>query len=143
MKYTYEHPRPALTVDALVFREIDSVPHVLLIQRKHDPFAGKWAIPGGFMDIDETLESAVARELQEETGLQATSAEQLHTFSAVDRDPRGRTIAVAFIVTVDPDEEPIAADDAQDSGWFAVDDLPRLAFDHDEIIKMALTRSRQ
>ena len=137
MKYTYDFPRPSLTVDALVFREIDSVLHVLLIQRKHDPFAGYWAIPGGFMDLDETLETAVARELLEETGLDANSVTQLHTFSAVDRDPRGRTIAVAFIVTVDPGEEPVAADDAADLSWFPVDDLPLLAFDHDQIIQMA------
>ena len=131
------NPRPAITVDAIVFREMDSLAHVLLIRRKHDPFAGQWAIPGGFMEMDETLGTAAARELLEETGLRATSLKQVHAFSAVDRDPRERTISVAFLVTVDPGEAPVAADDAKQVGWFPLDELPPLAFDHAQIIQMA------
>jgi 8-oxo-dGTP diphosphatase len=137
MEYTYDHPRPAVTVDAVVFREIESVEHVLLIQRKREPFAGLWAIPGGFMDMDETLEAAAARELLEETGLHARSLKQVHSFSAVDRDPRGRTISVAFLVTVEPGEQPRAADDARQASWFPLETLPPLAFDHADIIQMA------
>ena len=139
MPYSYEYPRPAVTVDAVVFRDAGNGSHqeVLLIQRKHDPFAYRWALPGGFMDIDETLESAIARELSEETGLQAKSVTQFHAFSAPDRDPRGRTISVAFLVSVEPDQQPSADDDAQSVKWFPVDRLPELAFDHAEIIRMA------
>ena len=131
------NPRPAITVDAVVFREMDSVAQVLLVERKHEPFAGQWAIPGGLMEMDETLETAAARELLEETGLRATSLKQIHAFSAVDRDPRGRTISVAFLVAVDPGEAPVAADDAKQVGWFPLDELPPLAFDHTQIIQMA------
>src|SRR5438132_13310292 len=92
-KYCYDYPRPAVTVD-VVLVTLEKEPHVLLIRRKHDPYAGKWAIPGGFIDIDEPLESAARRELREETGLEVGPLEQLHTFGTPDRDPRGRTISV-------------------------------------------------
>lgn len=135
MPYTYEYPRPSLSVDLVVFRRINSDWEILLIQRKHDPFAGCWALPGGFLDRDETLETAAARELKEETCLDAKSLRQLKTYSTVDRDPRGRVISVAFLAELETGQEPRAADDAQDVAWFPLDRLPTLAFDHAEIVR--------
>ena len=139
-KHCYPYPRPSLTVDlVLVTRE--GRPRVLLIRRKHDPFAGMWAIPGGFVDMDESLETAASRELREETGLKVAELEQLHTFGDPGRDPRGRTIAVAYLARVDPAKvKPQAADDAADVGWHALDRLPPLAFDHDQILACARQR---
>src|SRR3954451_4124928 len=94
-KYCYEYPRPAVTVDAVIVTR-EERPRVLLIRRKHDPFAGQWAIPGGFVNMDESLDDAVRRELQEETGVKASRLEQLHTFGDPSRDPRGRTISVVY-----------------------------------------------
>lgn len=132
--FEYEYARPAASVDLIVPREIGGRLHLLLIQRKHDPFALRWALPGGFMEIDETLEQAAERELQEETGLIAISVEQLRTFSRVDRDPRGRVITTAFLIETDPDQQPAAADDAKDVRWVKVTSATGLAFDHDEIV---------
>jgi len=130
-----------LTVDAVVFRKNANNPEVLLIRRKHYPFEGKWALPGGFVDMDETLEEAVVRELEEETGLKNVDLKQLHAFSAIDRDPRGRTISVIFFGFVDIDNSTlIAGDDARDARWFYANELPYLAFDHNKIVEMALRR---
>ena len=96
MSYTYDYPRPALTVDAVVFRKTTKQLEVLLIQRKHYPFEGMWALPGGFVEMEETVEQAVVRELEEETSLKIEGLKQLHTFSELGRDPRGRTISVTF-----------------------------------------------
>src|SRR3954469_21619213 len=136
-KYTYDYPRPAVTVDAvLVTRE--RPPRVLLIRRKHDPFAGKWALPGGFIDMDETLEESARRELREETGVTAADLTQIGTFGDPGRDPRGRTISVAYLARVKAkDVRPVAADDAAEVGWFALDALPELAFDHAQILARA------
>jgi 8-oxo-dGTP diphosphatase len=143
--YCYEYPRPAVTVDlVLVTRE--RKPRVLLIRRKHDPFAGSWALPGGFVDENETLEAAARRELREETGLEVEELEQLKTFGDPGRDPRGWTIAVAHLARVDAAElRPEAADDAAEVGWHRLDRLPPLAFDHDQILACARQRlaSRQ
>ncbi len=135
MPFTYEYPKPSVSVDLVAFREVDSGLEILLIQRKNDPFAGKWALPGGFLDMDETLEVAAARELKEETCLIAKSLEQLKVYSRVGRDPRGRVISVAFLVELEPGQEPKAADDAQEAEWFKLDQLPSLAFDHAEIVR--------
>jgi 8-oxo-dGTP diphosphatase len=139
-KYSYEYPRPAVTVDVvLVTRE--ARPRVLLIQRKHDPFAGKWALPGGFVDENERLVDAALRELHEETGLRVEDLEQLYAAGDPGRDPRGWTVSVAFLARVDADEvKPVAGDDAAAADWFPLDALPELAFDHAIIVQRAKTR---
>jgi 8-oxo-dGTP diphosphatase len=137
MSFTYAYPRPALTVDALIFSKGKS--KVLLIQRRNPPFKDQWALPGGFVGMKETLEEAVERELFEETGLNDLRLEQFHAFSAPDRDPRHRTISVVFAGYANPEvSRPRAGDDAGDVQWFDVDKLPQLAFDHGKIIKMAI-----
>ena len=141
MAHTYAHPRPALTVDCVVFGLDEGELKVLLVQRALAPFAGRWALPGGFVHVDEDLESAARRELEEETGISKVFLEQLYTFGAVDRDPRERIVSVAYFALVKLSDHRIrAATDAADAAWFAVTDLPRLAFDHDEIVSVALTR---
>jgi len=140
---TYEYARPALTVDCVVFGVDDHDLRVLLIQRGLPPFEGKWALPGGFVRIDEPLEEAARRELEEETGLAKVFLEQLYTFGAVDRDPRERVVSVAFYALVNlRDHHVHAATDARDAAWFGVNDVPRLAFDHADILQAALTRLR-
>lgn len=139
-KFTYEWPRPAVTAD-IVLVTIEKRPRVLLIKRKNDPFAGKWALPGGFVDEHETLRNAALRELREETGVEGIDLEQLHAFGNPGRDPRGWTITVAFLARAKPVLlEPQAADDAAEVKWFPLDRLPSLAFDHAEIIERARTR---
>ena len=141
MKYSYEYPRPAVTVDAAIFRKKDDNWQVLFIQRGNEPFIGMWALPGGFVEMNETLEEAVARELKEETGLEGVSMEQLHAFSTVNRDPRHRTISIVFWGLVAVDQGKIlAGDDAEDAKWFGIDHLPELAFDHLEVMKMAVEK---
>jgi 8-oxo-dGTP diphosphatase len=108
---------------------------LLLIQRKRDPFAGKWALPGGFVDMDETVEDAVGRELFEETSLSGIALKQFYTYSAIHRDPRHRTVSVVFVGKAEKNTEPKAGDDAKNARWFSLDDLPALAFDHAEILK--------
>jgi 8-oxo-dGTP diphosphatase len=139
MPYTYKYPRPALTIDCVIFSLEDNLLNVLLIQRDQEPFQGMWAFPGGFVDMDETLEEAAARELKEETGLQNVNLQQLHAFSALDRDPRHRTISVVFYGFVKKNEvHPKAGDDARNVQWFDVEEVPLLAFDHGEILRYAL-----
>jgi len=138
---TYAHPRAALTVDCVVFGLDDGGLKVLLIERALDPFIGSWALPGGFVRVDETLEAAARRELAEETGLSQVFLEQLYTFGALDRDPRERVVTVAYYALVRlADHRVQAATDARNAAWFAVDDLPRLAFDHAAISEQALRR---
>ena len=137
MSYTYEYPRPALTVDAVVFRQNNEQWEVLLIQRKHYPFEGHWALPGGFVDLNETVEHAVVRELEEETHLKLNQLQQMHTFSQPGRDPRGHTVSVTFFGTVDFSRSEVSGgDDAADARWFQMDQLPHLAFDHIEAVQM-------
>jgi 8-oxo-dGTP diphosphatase len=141
MTVTYEYPRPALTVDAVVFGLDDEDLKVLLIRRDLEPFQGRWALPGGFVRVGESLEDAVRRELQEETGLSQLFLEQLYTFGAVDRDPRERVVTVAYYALVRLSEHSIrAATDARDAAWFAVSEARGLAFDHDRILRVALER---
>ncbi|SEM22486.1 8-oxo-dGTP diphosphatase [Stigmatella aurantiaca] len=141
MSYTYEYPRPAVTVDCVVFGLDEEDLKVLLIQRGAEPFAGKWALPGGFVQMDESLEEAARRELEEEAGIRPSHLEQLYTFGAPGRDPRGRVITVAYFVLVKlSDYRPRASSDAREAAWFSVWDTPKLAFDHAEVLTTALQR---
>ena len=141
MAYTYQYARPAVTVDCVVFGLDDQDLKVLLIQRDNEPFAGRWALPGGFVKMDETLEESALRELREETGLAKVFLEQLYTFGNPGRDPRERVVTVAYYALVKLlDHKVQAATDAREAAWFAVDDLPKLCFDHDIILDTALKR---
>ena len=143
MPFTYEYPRPAVTVDCVVFGLDEDELKILLIQRAGEPFAGCWALPGGFVDMDETIESAARRELEEETSLRCNYLEQLYTFGQVDRDPRDRVISVAYFALVQLASHQVqAASDARNVGWFSLNDTPRLAFDHEKILEMATERLR-
>ncbi|HAT11738.1 MAG TPA: NUDIX hydrolase [Planctomycetes bacterium] len=141
MPFTYPYARPALTVDCVVFGLDVSDLKVLLIQRDLAPFAGRWALPGGFVRVDETLDEAARRELREEAGLTKVFLEQLCTIGEVQRDPRERVVTVAHYALVRlGDHQVQAATDARNAAWFAVDDLPDLAFDHVAIVTTALQR---
>ena len=143
MAHSYEYPRPALTVDCVVFGLDEDELEVLLIRRGLEPFANRWALPGGFVHLDETLEVAARRELEEETGLGKVFLEQLYTFGAIERDPRERVVTVAYYALVKLSDHKVrAATDASDAAWFAITDLPDLAFDHQEIFDVALERLR-
>jgi 8-oxo-dGTP diphosphatase len=139
-KYEYDYPRPSVTVDVVIVT-LEPNPRVLLIRRKKDPFAGAWAIPGGFVDADEPLAAAAERELQEETGVTDVALEQLAAFGDPGRDPRGWTVSVVFLARVPADTEATAADDAAEVGWHRLDKLPKkLAFDHARILDRARAR---
>ena len=141
MPFTYDHPRPALTVDCVVFGLDEVALQVLLIQRAAEPFAGRWALPGGFVHLDETIDQAARRELREETGLEKVFLEQLCTIGDLGRDPRERVVTVAHYALVRMSDHRVqAATDASNAAWFATDDLPRLAFDHAAIVEQALRR---
>lgn len=139
--YQYEYPHPAVTTDIVIFTVRDKQLKLLLIMRKGEPFRGKWALPGGFVQMDEDLETGARRELAEETGVSGVYLEQLYTFGAVDRDPRERVITVAYYALIASDQMVLqAATDAEAVGWFAMDDLPALAFDHQQIVDKAHER---
>ncbi len=140
MSYTYTYPRPMVTVDALVFAGAGDEKQVLLIYRKNPPFQEKWALPGGFVDMGEDLVDAVARELREETGLNLSGFKQLKAFGKPGRDPRGRNISIVFFKHIGEPLIPTAGDDADKARWFKVNDLPDLAFDHDDIIQQGLKK---
>ena len=136
-QYCYKYPRPSVTADCIVITK-EAEPKVLLIQRGDQPFKGGWAFPGGFMNMDETTEQCAIRELEEETGLRLSKIQQIGAYSKVDRDPRGRTVTVAYLAIVD---EPIAVtgqDDAAKAEWWPLSDLPHLAFDHYDIMQDAI-----
>ncbi|MGE5406874.1 MAG: NUDIX domain-containing protein [Methanosarcina sp.] len=142
--FCYEYPRPAVTTDCAVFSFDNEDINILLIQRKLDPYKGRWALPGGFMQMDETAEECARRELFEETGFRDIELEQLYTFTDVDRDPRGRTISIAYVAIVDASDRIITAgDDAENAQWFSLKSIPELAFDHDLILKLALEKTRE
>lgn len=132
--YSYKYPRAALTVDAIVFVKSDTTTFVLLIERGREPFKNKWALPGGFIEMDETLEQACIRELEEETGLQVEKMEQFRAYDAINRDPRHRTISVVYSVRLEEQKPVTGSDDATQAKWFSIDQLPELAFDHAEIL---------
>lgn len=143
MPFTYEYARPALAVDCVVFG-VDEDLKVLLIQRAIEPFRGRWALPGGFVQMTETLDEAARRELLEETGLTSkVYLEQLYTFGAVERDPRERVVSVAYVALVKLlDHRVQAATDAREAAWFSLSDLPPLAFDHETIVARGVERLR-
>lgn len=137
-KYTYDWPRPMVTVDAAVFDISAKTPKLLLIKRGSEPFKGQWAIPGGFIEMNEDLADAAARELAEETGLTDVKLRQLQTFGKPGRDPRGRNITVVFWGTT-KDPKTKAGDDADEARWFEIDNLPEnLAFDHNQVAAIAI-----
>jgi 8-oxo-dGTP diphosphatase len=139
MAYTYKYPRPAVTADCIVMTR-EAEPKVLLIQRGDEPFKGGWAFPGGFMNMDETTEQCAVRELEEETGLQVSKIRQIGAYSKVDRDPRGRTITVAYLAIVDEPVSVTGQDDAAKAEWWPINSLPPLAFDHEEIMRDAIKK---
>ena len=138
--YCYDHPRPALTVDILLFHRSGNRVAVLLIKRAREPFKGLWAFPGGFVDKDESLEDAAARELLEETGVSGIHLEQIGAFGDPGRDPRGHTVSVAFAAMLDQRIQAVAADDAADAAWHSALRPPKLAFDHNKILSAGLKR---
>ena len=137
MEYSYKYPRPAVTADCVVITK-EAEPKVLLIQRGADPYKGCWAIPGGFMNMDETTEQCAIRELEEETGLKVSTVRQIGAYSKVDRDPRGRTITVAYLAIIDKPAQVTGQDDAVKAEWFPLSALPELAFDHADIMADAI-----
>ena len=137
MTYTYKYPRPAVTADCIVITE-ETDAKVLLIQRGDEPYKGCWAFPGGFMNMDETTEQCALRELEEETGLKVAELHQIGTYSKVDRDPRGRTITVAYLAIIEKPISVAGQDDAAKAEWWPLSSLPQLAFDHDEIMADAI-----
>lgn len=146
MAYTYDYPRPSVTVDIILFTFHDNTLKVLLVQRDHEPFAGKWALPGGFVNLDEDLHHAALRELAEETNVTDVYLEQLYTFGSPDRDPRTRVITVAYFALLSTDQvgrqQLRAGSDAGDARWWNIYALPDLAFDHETILHYALQRLR-
>ncbi len=143
-KFTYDYPRPALTVDVVTFTLRDNHLQVLLIQRGEAPFKGMWALPGGFVRMQESLEEAAARKLEEETGVIEAYLEQLYSYGDPLRDPRGRVVSVAYFALI-PADKPIRWEGSREvsqANWFCVEDLPALAFDHTEIVAYALRRLR-
>ncbi len=127
----------AVTTDSVILHHNGEELKILLVQRKAEPFKGKWALPGGFLEEEETLEAGAIRELEEETGLQMDRLYQLRTFGTPGRDPRGRTITIVFWGEIPSEEEVKGNDDAAEAAWFPITDLPELAFDHEKIISFA------
>ena len=141
--YCYEYPRPSVTADGVIFGFDAGELKLLLIERGIEPFKGKWAFPGGFLNMEENSDECARRELFEETGIENVFIEQLYTFSDVNRDPRGRVITVAYYALVKLSDFKIqAGDDAQSAKWFPISQIPSLAFDHNLILRMALNRLR-
>ena len=143
-RFCYRYPHPAVTTDNVIFGFDGEALNVLLIQRGMEPHKGRWAFPGGFLNMDETAEEGAARELKEETDVEDVYLEQLQAFSTVDRDPRERVITIAYYALVrQKDYHVIGADDAADARWFKLKELPPLAFDHEYILKMAIKRLKE
>ena len=136
--YTYKYPHPAVTADCIVFTCQNEKTQVLLIKRGSEPCKDMWALPGGFMNIDESAEEAAIRELKEETGIDVKEVTQVGAYSKVDRDPRERVITIAFYTVIDNPVKAVGQDDAKQAEWFTLDNLPTLAFDHSEILSAAI-----
>jgi len=144
-KYIYDWPRPMVSVDAVVFGFFKNKAKLLLVNRGNEPFKGKWALPGGFVEIGEELEEAVARELAEETGLVNVALEQMRTYGNVGRDPRGRMITITFMgIATEGLNKIKAGDDAAEAQWFDIEKLPKdMAFDHNEVAKFAMGKLKR
>ena len=142
MAYTYKYPRPAVTADCIVITK-EAEPKVLLIERGEEPFKGCWAFPGGFMNMDETTEQCAIRELEEETNLKVSEVHEIGAYSKVDRDPRGRTVTVAYLAIVAAPMAVNGQDDAAKAEWWPLSALPELAFDHDEIMRDAIKKYKE
>ena len=140
--YTYEYPHPSVTTDCVIFGFDGTKLRVLLVERGIEPFKGRWAFPGGFLKMDESAENGALRELQEETGLSGAYIKQFHTFSDPNRDPRERVLTVAYYALVRM-QDVKGGDDAAKAEWFALDEVPLLAFDHDMILRLALNELRK
>lgn len=144
MIYTYAYPRPAVTVDIIVLQEKNNQKEILLIERLHEPFKNQWALPGGFIDLDEEIETAAYRELEEETSINRILLNQFRTYGKIGRDPRGRTISIIFYGELkDHDQIIKAGDDAKNLAWFSIEKLPVLAFDHGDIVQDFLTEHKK
>ena len=145
MTYTYDHPRPSVTVDSIVLKYSDNNIQLLLIRREKDPYKNKWALPGGFLELEENLEEGSKRELKEETGLIVENVEQVGAFGDPNRDPRGRVISISFLSVLKKGQEGEikSSSDAADAQWFDLNKLPELAFDHHNIISTAITYLRK
>ena len=139
-QHCYEHPRPSVTVDIVLFHRTTKRAEVLLIKRARPPFKGLWALPGGFVDEDESLEAAAARELKEETGVRGVRLQQVGAFGDPGRDPRGHTVSIAFAALLESRADAKADDDAEDAHWHPVARPPQLAFDHKKILRIARER---
>lgn len=142
LKYHYKYPHPSVTTDCIIFGFDGTKLNVLLIERGIEPYKGCWAFPGGFIKMDESAEQGALRELREETGLQGAYIKQFHTFSDPNRDPRERVITIAYYALVRM-QEVVGGDDAARAAWFPLDDVPKLAFDHDRILRVAVKELRQ
>jgi len=145
-KYIYEWPRPMVSVDAVVFSRTAAGTEVLLINRGNEPYKGRWALPGGFLELDEELEDGAARELAEETGVAGVKLQQIRAFGKCGRDPRGRMISIVFMGVASDGRRPAtkAGDDAAKAKWFDIENLPdNMAFDHDEMVKFAVKRLKE
>ena len=138
-KYHYKYPRPSVTTDCVIFGYEGNTLKVLLIERGNEPFKGYWAFPGGFLNMEESAEEGAKRELYEETGLKDAVIKQFHTYTDPDRDPRGRVISIAYYALVEISEVK-GGDDAAQARWFAIDEVPALAFDHDQMLQDALAK---
>lgn len=139
LKYHYKYPRPSVTTDCVIFGYEGNTLKVLLIERGNEPFKGYWAFPGGFLNMEESAEEGAKRELYEETGLKDAVIKQFHTYTDPDRDPRGRVISIAYYALVEISEVK-GGDDAAQARWFAIDEVPALAFDHDQMLQDALAK---
>lgn len=137
-KHCYEYPRPAVTADIVLFHAAKTGLEVLLIRRAKEPFKDQWALPGGFVDENESLEDAAARELLEETGLRRARFKQVGAFGDPGRDPRGHTVSIAFAAILKSRPQAEGSDDAKEAAWHPVKRLPKLAFDHKKIVRAAL-----
>lgn len=140
--YTYKYPHPAVATDCVIFGFDGMRLNILLIERGVEPFKGKWAFPGGFVKMDETADDGAKRELREETGLAPAFVEQFHCFSDPERDPRERVISIAYLAVVRTADVK-GGDDAAQARWFALDEVPQLAFDHESILRMAMSKLRE
>ena len=138
-KYHYKYPRPSVTTDCVIFGYEGNTLKVLLIERGNEPFKGYWAFPGGFLNMEESAEEGAKRELYEETGLKDAVIKQFHTYTDPDRDPRGRVISIAYYALIQISEVK-GGDDAAQARWFAIDEVPALAFDHDQMLQDALAK---